>query len=96
MNKFKALVITLACAAALSLSAAALTFGSSQQNNQNADACCDMAGCCKDGAMSCCKAKTKKGKNAHACCKGTANNSSCCCKGDSCPMPEKKQGNTNN
>jgi hypothetical protein len=83
----------LACAAALCLAAAALTLGSAQQNNQNAEACCDIANCCKDGAMSCCKAK-KKGKNAHACCKGT-DNKSCCCKGDSCPMPEKKQGNSN-
>ena len=93
MKKIKALAIALACGAALSISAAALTL-SPQNSNQNSAACCDMANCCKDGAMSCCK-KKRKGKNAHACCKGKDGAASCCCKGDSCPMPNRKAGNTN-
>jgi hypothetical protein len=48
-----------------------------------------MQGCCKDAAMSCCK-KKRRGKNAHACCKGMDKKASCCCKGDACPMPNKK------
>lgn len=84
--------MSLACAAVLAVSAAGLTLNTPQNTN---DACCDMAGCCKDAAMSCCKAKTKGGKNAHACCKGNDNKASCCCKGDACPMPNKKAGNTN-
>ena len=94
MKKFKALVVAFACAAALSVSAAALTFGSTQQNNQNTQACCDKDNCCKDADMSCCKGKDKDGKNAHACCKGMDKKDSCCCKGDSCPMPN-KQTNSN-
>ena len=39
--------------------------------------------------------KAKNGKNAHACCKGKDGAASCCCKGDSCPMPNKKAGNSN-
>jgi hypothetical protein len=91
MRKIKALFMSLACAALLAVSAAALT-ASAQNSNQNPDACCDMKDCCKDGAMSCCKAK-KNGKNNHACCKDK-NGASCCCKGDSCPMPNKKAGNS--
>ena len=93
MKKIKAFVIALACGAALSVSAAAITLNP-QNSNQNSAACCDMENCCKDAAMSCCKAKTKRGKNAHACCKDKDTAASCCCKGDSCPMPNKKAGNT--
>ena len=96
MRKVKVLLMSLVCAAALSVSAAALTLNSPQDNNnKSTDACCDMAGCCKDGNkdMSCCKAN-KNGKNNHACCKDK-NGASCCCKGDSCPMPNKKTGNSN-
>jgi hypothetical protein len=93
MRKIQALVITLAMGATLAVSAAALTFNSAQ--NSNAEACCDMKDCCKDGAMSCCK-KKKKGKNAHSCCAGKDGAAGCCCKGDSCPMPNKKPtGNSN-
>ena len=93
MRKIQALVITLAMGATLAVSAAALTLNSTH-NNQNSEACCDMKDCCK-ADMSCCKAK-KKGKNAHACCAGKDGAASCCCKGDSCPMPNKKPtGNSN-
>ena len=93
MKRFKALVITLACAAALSISAGALTLGASQ-DNQNAASCCDMKDCCK-ADMSCCK-KKRKGKNAHACCKGMDKKESCCCGSGECPMPNKaKPKNTN-
>jgi hypothetical protein len=97
MTKLKALVVALACCAALTVSAAGLALSAQQNSNQNTEACCDMANCCKDGAMSCCKKKSK-GKNAHACCKGKdGSGESCCCKGDSCPMPNKKKtSNTNN
>lgn len=92
MKRIKVLVVALACGAALSISAAALTL-SPQNSNQNSAACCDSANCCKDGTMSCCK-KKRKGKNAHACCKGK-NGAECCCKGDSCPMPSRTAGKTN-
>ena len=95
MRKVKVLLMSLACAGALAVSAAALNLNPPQNTNQSADACCDMAGCCKDAAMSCCKKKTRRGKNAHACCKGMDNKAACCCKGDSCPMPNKKAGNSN-
>ena len=89
MKKFKALVITLACAAALSISAAALTIGSPQNSNQGTGTCCEDSNCCK-ADMSCCKARTKKKKNAHACCKGMDKKESCCCgKAGECPMPNK-------
>lgn len=88
MRKIQALVITLAMGATLAVTAAALTLNSTQ-NNQNSEACCDMKDCCKDAAMSCCK-KTRHGKNDHACCQGQDGAASCCCKGDSCPMPNKK------
>ena len=91
MRKVKVLLMSLACAGALAVSAAGLTLSTPQNTN---DACCDMAGCCKDAAMTCCK-KKKNGKNAHACCKGKDNAAACCCKGDSCPMPNKKAGNSN-
>lgn len=94
MRKVKVLLISLACASALAISAAGLTLNAPQNTNQTAGACCDMANCCKDAAMSCCKKKSK-GKNAHSCCKGKDNAASCCCTGDSCPMPNKKAGNTN-
>ena len=95
MRKVKVLLMSLACAGALAISAGALTLNPPQNSNQNAEACCDAAGCCKDMAtMSCCK-KKKHGKNAHACCKGMDNKAACCCKGDSCPMPNKKTGNSN-
>lgn len=93
MKQMKALVITLVCAAALSISAAAVTLGSTQDNKQNPAACCDMAHCCK-GEMSCCKAK-KEGKNAHSCCKDMDNKEACCCGAGECPMPNKKTSNTN-
>jgi len=93
MRKIHALVITLAMGATLAVSAAALTLNP-QNNNQSAEACCDMKDCCKDGAMSCCK-KKEHGKNAHTCCAGKDGAASCCCKGDSCPMPNKKTGNSN-
>ena len=93
MRKVKILLMSLACAGVLAISAAGLTLNP-QNTNQNAAACCDMAGCCKDAAMSCCKKKTRSGKNAHACCKKN-NGASCCCKGDSCTMPNKKPANTN-
>jgi len=93
MKKFKALVVTLACAAALSISAGALTLGSPQNSNQAAG-CCEDANCCKAG-MSCCKAK-RKGKNAHHCCKGMDKKASCCCGTGECPMPNKaKPSNAN-
>ena len=96
MNKIKALVVAVACCAALTISAAGLALSAQQNSNQNTEACCDMENCCKDGAMSCCK-KRSKGKNAHACCKDkNGSGDSCCCKGDSCPMPNKKSSNTNN
>jgi hypothetical protein len=63
MNKIKALVVAVACCAALTVSAAGLALSVQQNSNQNTEACCDMENCCKDGAMSCCK--KKKGK-AHA------------------------------
>lgn len=91
MKKIKALVLALACGAALSVSAAGLVLNP-QNNNQNSAACCDKENCCKDAEMSCCKAK-KKGKNDHACCK---DKDACCCKGDSCPMPNKKSGTSGN
>ncbi len=94
MRKVKVLLMSFACAGALAISAAALTLNPPQNTNQNAEACCDMKDCCKDGAMSCCKQKTKRGKNAHACCSGKGD-AACCCKGDSCPMPNKKTGNSN-
>src|ERR1700686_2044054 len=91
MRKVKVLLMSLACGAALAISAAGLTLNPSQNTNQSADACCDMKDCCKAGdkEMSCCK-KKRRGKNAHACCKGKDNKESCCCKRDSCPMPNKK------
>ena len=94
MRKFKTLVVALACSAVLTVSAAGLALTAQQNTNQNTESCCDMKDCCKDAAMSCCKKKSK-GKNAHACCKGNDNAESCCCKGDSCPMPNKKAGNSN-
>ena len=94
MRKVKVLLMSLACAGALAVSAAALTLNSPQNTNQAADACCDMKNCCKDAAMSCCK-KKRHGKNAHSCCKGIDKKAACCCKGDSCPMPNKKTSNSN-
>ena len=95
MRKIKVLLMSLACAAMLAISAAGLTLNGPQNTNQTADACCDMKGCCKDAAMSCCK-KKRKGKNAHSCCKGKDKKASCCCKGDACPMPNKaKPANSN-
>ena len=94
MRKVKVLLMSFACAGALAISAAALTLNPPQNTNQNAEACCDMKDCCKDGAMSCCK-KKKHGKNAHACCSGKGGAAACCCKGDSCPMPNKKTSNSN-
>jgi hypothetical protein len=88
MKKFKALVIALACGAALSVSAAAFTLGSPQNNNKSA-ACCDMKDCCKKD-MSCCK-KKRRGRNAHACCKGMDKKEACCCGKGTCPMPNKKK-----
>lgn len=94
MRKFQALVITLAMGATLAVSAAALTLSSPENSNDKAKSCCDMKDCCK-ADMSCCK-KTRKGKNAHACCKGKDNAAACCCAGDACPMPNKKKtGNSN-
>jgi hypothetical protein len=94
MKRIKALIVGLACCAALTVSAAGLALSAQQNTNQNTEACCDMKNCCKDGAMSCCKKKNRKGKNAHACCKGKDSAESCCCKGDSCPMPNKKASNS--
>jgi hypothetical protein len=91
MKKIQALIIPLTMGATLAVSAAAMSF-TPQNNSQNSEACCDMKDCCKAGEMSCCK-KKKKGKNAHACCKG-GNGAECCCKGDSCPRPNKKAGNS--
>ena len=95
MRKIKIVLMSLACAAALAISTAALTLNTPSDTNQN-DACCDMKDCCKAGDkdMSCCK-KKKKGKNAHACCAGKDGAAGCCCKGDSCPMPNKKPSNSN-
>jgi hypothetical protein len=95
MRKIKILLMSLACAAALAISAAGLTLNPPQNTNQNSEACCDMKDCCKAGDkdMSCCK-KKKHGKNAHSCCAGK-DGAACCCKGDSCPMPNKKTGNSN-
>ena len=92
MRKVKVLLMSLACAAALAASAGALTLNPPQNTNQSSEACCDMKDCCKAGDknMSCCKKKTRRGKNAHACCKGKKGPASCCCKGGSCPMPNKK------
>jgi len=93
MRKIQALVISLVCGVALAASAAALA-RQPQNSNQTSESCCDMKDCCK-ADMSCCK-KKRKGKNAHACCKGKDAAASCCCKGDACPMPNKKPaGNTN-
>ena len=73
MKRIKLLVLALACGAALSVSAAGLTRTQPQSTNQSSEACCDMQGCCKDmNHMSCCSKKNKRGKNAHACCKGKA------------------------
>ena len=93
IRKIKVLLMSFACVAALAVSAAALTV-TPQNSNQNTDACCDMKGCCKGGDkdMACCNAK-KGSKNNHACCKDH-NGASCCCQGDSCPMPSKKTGNS--
>ena len=90
MRKVKMLLMSLACTAAMAVSAAALTLPAPQCGMQKGEACCDSKDCCKAGDkdMSCCK-KKRKGKNAHACCK-TKNGAECCCKGDSCPMPNKK------
>jgi len=87
MKKFKALVIALACGAALTVSAAAFTLESPQNDNKSA-ACCDMKDCCKKD-MSCCK-KKRRGRNAHACCKGMDKKEACCCGKGTCPMPNKK------
>lgn len=95
MKRIKALVVGLACCAALTVSAAGLALSAQQNTNQNTEACCDMKDCCKDAAMSCCQKKDNHGKNAHACCKGKDGAESCCCKGDSCPMPNKKSSNSN-
>jgi hypothetical protein len=94
MKKVKVLLMSLACTVALAASAAAFTIDGPLNVGQNAEACCDSKDCCKSGDkdMSCCK-KKKKGKNAHACCK-TKNGAECCCKGDACPMPNKKAGTT--
>ena len=95
MRKIKVALMSLACVSALAISAAGLTLNPPQNTNQSADACCDMAGCCKDmKTMSCCK-KKRRGKNAHSCCKGKDNAAACCCKGDSCPMPNRKAANAN-
>jgi hypothetical protein len=95
MRKIKVLLMSLACAAALTVSAAGLTLNPPQNSNQNSEACCDMQGCCTDmKTMSCCK-KKKHGKNAHSCCAGKDGAAGCCCKGDACPMPNKKSGNSN-
>ena len=96
MRKVNVLLMSLACAGALAVSAAALNLNPPQNTNQSAEACCDMTDCCKGGAaaMSCCKNKTRRGKNAHACCSGKGG-AACCCKGDSCPMPNKKTSNSN-
>lgn len=94
MRRVKSLVFALAVVAALSVSAMGYT-PAMKGGFQGTDACCDMKGCCKDAAMSCCKKKSKKGKNAHACCKGKDTAASCCCKGDNCPMPNKKAAGTN-
>jgi hypothetical protein len=93
MRKVKVLLMSLACGAALAISAAGITLNPPQNTNQSGEACCDMENCCKAGDknMSCCKKKTKRGKNAHACCAGKGG-AACCCKGDSCPMPNKKTG----
>jgi len=97
MKKFKVLVVALACCAALTVSAAGLALSAQQNSNQNTEACCDMKDCCKDAAMSCSKKKDNHGKHAHDCCKGKDGAAeSCCGKGDSCPMPDKKSSNTNN
>lgn len=97
MRKIKVLLMSLACCGALAISAAGLTLNPPQNTNQTADACCDMAGCCKDAAMSCCKARSRRTRrNAHSCCKGKDNKASCCCKGDSCPMPNKKKAANSN
>ena len=94
MRKIQALVITLAMGATLAVSAAAFSLTGAQNSNQSTEACCDMKDCCK-ADMSCCK-KKKKGKNAHSCCAGQDGAAGCCCKGDSCPMPNKKPtGNSN-
>jgi hypothetical protein len=94
MRKLKVLLMSLACAGALAVSATALNLNPPQNTNQNAEACCDMKDCCTDmKTMSCCK-KNKHGKNAHACCSGKDAAAGCCCKGDSCPMPNKKAGNS--
>jgi hypothetical protein len=94
MRKIQALLITLAMGATLAVSAAGFVYSSN--DNKNAEACCDLKDCCKAGDkdMSCCK-KQKQGKNAHACCAGKDGADGCCCKGDSCPMPNKKTTNTN-
>jgi hypothetical protein len=47
-----------------------------------------MKDCCK-ADMSCCK-KKRRGKNAHACCKGMDKKEACCCGKGTCPMPNKK------
>jgi len=96
MRKIKVLLMSLACGAALAISAAGLTLNPPQNTNQSGEACCDMENCCKagDNNMSCCKKKTKRGKNAHACCAGKGG-AACCCKGDSCPMPNKKTAKSN-
>lgn len=98
MRKVKVLLMSLACAGALAVSAAGLTLNPPQNTNQTADACCDMKNCCKDAAMSCCKKRTRRGRrvrNAHSCCKGMDKKAACCCKGGSCPMPNKKTSNSN-
>src|SRR5437660_11606684 len=96
MKRIKLRVLALACGAALSVSAAGLTLTQPQNTNQNSEAFCDMQSCCKDmNHMSCCSKKTSSGKNAHAGCKGKDNAASCCCKGGSCPMHNKKAGTSN-
>jgi hypothetical protein len=95
MRSIKVLAMSLVCTLALAASASARMVTDPQNSNSSTtattqDACCDMEGCCKDmKTMSCCK-KKRKGKNAHACCKGKDKKTACCCKGDACPMPNKK------
>lgn len=96
MRRIKALVIAIVCGTSLAVSAGALTLGSPQNSNSSqSEACCNKEGCCEPGAMNCCKKKTRRGKNAHSCCKA-GNGAKCCCSAESCTMPNKPANKNTN
>lgn len=91
MKKVQALMLSVTCGVMLT-AFSATAFAKKPQGSTSS--CCEMTNCC-NATMSCCK-KKRRGKNAHACCKGKDNAESCCCGSGSCPMPNKKTTPTTN